>query len=622
MKKKNKNTTKIYICLSQGLFVFDYNSLFNSLNEIIFCSNLFIRRICHYIFGGRVRQNYNYFLFLLLYMTPDTPDFTTYDHSVWLNAQKEMQILLGDKFIEKYKPLWAKKGIFCRSFNFGYEFEKSNTKLKGIIVEIDTPADFFEINNNNFITKNANRDIDKMQKAIINGFMIMRVFIYDVNKSTCRQKIEHLKTITSDYDMYKSFNWVTSDYQQVNSKYQIYEESLKRALPEFYHVKPCDLFAFANNKIPVILDEQLIIKPNLKNMTPNERNFFSWLEKYYPNQFTWQFSPDWAINKGYKLRYDFVHKSIKFIIELDDEEHFTSGEKKIQQDFLKNKLAINNDYKIMRLPQDFIFDTNHDMDIRREILKVIIEKTLNNIITDRFITFPSRLKFVNDIFENHKQKLLNINIDLYLSKELKIIYENANLKDDATLFATYFTCNGKKEKKIKKKKIQNPKNSHQTTSEHDILYANFIDWLNTTFANRNNSKILETSDRIESPLWERRLTLDCFQAGNGRKRAYTAGSTKLKILIGIDVYLFIETTHESTKIREKEKDTLSIQNGYTCIHFDYDLFNKGDDWKPTLKTMIDNIIDETETKKLLWLPTGIEKHDNIYQQFEKEITSQ
>ena len=552
-------------------------------------------------------------------MIPDTPDFTTYDHSIRSNALKEMRILLGDNFIENYKPIWIKKGKFPCSFNFGYEFEKSNTKLKGIIVEIDTPTYFFEMNNRNFIAQNANKKIDKMQKAIINGFMIIRVFIYDINKSICRQKIEHLKTITPDYDMYKSFDWVPSDYQQVNSKYQIYEESLKRAIPEFYHVKPCDLFAFAINKIPVILDEQLIIKPNLKKMTPNEKTFFSWLEKYYPNQFTWQFSPDWAINKGYQLRYDFVHKSIKFIIELDGEEHF-SDEKNIQQDFLKNKLAINNDYKIMRMPQDFIFDTNHDMDVRREMLKVIIEKTLNNIITDRFITFPSRLKFVNDIFENHKQKLLTINIDLYFSNELTIIYKNANLKDDATFFPTYFTCNGGKKEKIEKKpKIRiKQNNAHQTIDTKSILYTDLVEWLNTTFTNSNNSKILETADHMESPLWENHLKLDCFQ-GNGRKRGYTAGSTKLKILIKVDIYLFIETTHESTKILEKEKDTLSIQNGYTCIHLDYDLLNKRDDWKTTLKTIIDNIIDGTETKKLIWLPTGIEKHDNIYQQLEKEI---
>lgn len=69
MKKKNKNTTKIYICLSQGLFVFDYNSLFNSLNEIIFCSNLFIRRICHYISGKSAPKLQLFFVSLAIYDT-------------------------------------------------------------------------------------------------------------------------------------------------------------------------------------------------------------------------------------------------------------------------------------------------------------------------------------------------------------------------------------------------------------------------------------------------------------------------------------------------------------------------------------------------------------------------
>jgi very-short-patch-repair endonuclease len=111
-----------------------------------------------------------------------------------------------------------------------------------------------------------------------------------------------------------------------------------------------------------------------KNKT--EKKLFSWLQKHNFNVDT-QVKFDWCKKKR-KLPYDFVIENLKIILELDGAQHFEqvsnwkSPEKTQKNDNLKNKLALKNGYRMIRICQQIVYSDKEDWE--NQLLKAINSK--------------------------------------------------------------------------------------------------------------------------------------------------------------------------------------------------------------------------------------------------------
>lgn len=106
-----------------------------------------------------------------------------------------------------------------------------------------------------------------------------------------------------------------------------------------------------------------------------------------------QFSPSWLINTetGYRRRFDLLIPKYKLIIEIDGPQHFRQvsiwGSPEIQRstDVEKMFLALENDYSVVRLLQDDIFNNNFEW--RDFILKNLIERAEPEIVYQNNTTY-------------------------------------------------------------------------------------------------------------------------------------------------------------------------------------------------------------------------------------------
>ena len=107
--------------------------------------------------------------------------------------------------------------------------------------------------------------------------------------------------------------------------------------------------------------------PYCKNKT--EGKFKTWFHKKYPNhKIKSQPKYDWCKNDEtkQKLPFDFVVESLKIIIEIDGEQHFTqvsswkTPEHNLERDKYKMKKGLENGYSVIRiLQEDIWFDKNN-----------------------------------------------------------------------------------------------------------------------------------------------------------------------------------------------------------------------------------------------------------------------
>jgi very-short-patch-repair endonuclease len=92
-----------------------------------------------------------------------------------------------------------------------------------------------------------------------------------------------------------------------------------------------------------------------------------WLSEQYPDLIT-QATFSWAVSiKNRPYRYDFFIPSMKVIIELDGEQHFTKVKRRWEKpalirarDVHKMKLALKNDLSVVRLLQNDVFYNKTD----------------------------------------------------------------------------------------------------------------------------------------------------------------------------------------------------------------------------------------------------------------------
>ncbi len=95
-----------------------------------------------------------------------------------------------------------------------------------------------------------------------------------------------------------------------------------------------------------------------------EAKLKKWLEELYPNDVLYQFAPKWCKNKKTNryLRFDFLIKSKKLIIEVDGKQHFevveyfnNNVEKRVKRDKYKMEKANKNGYSVIRIIQDDVW---------------------------------------------------------------------------------------------------------------------------------------------------------------------------------------------------------------------------------------------------------------------------
>lgn len=101
--------------------------------------------------------------------------------------------------------------------------------------------------------------------------------------------------------------------------------------------------------------------PFCKNKT--ELKLFEWLKQRFKIQIQVKF--DWCKNIR-KLPFDFLLQEYKVIIELDGRQHFEqvsnwqTPKKTQENDNFKNKLALENGYRMIRICQRIVFNDQED----------------------------------------------------------------------------------------------------------------------------------------------------------------------------------------------------------------------------------------------------------------------
>jgi len=116
-----------------------------------------------------------------------------------------------------------------------------------------------------------------------------------------------------------------------------------------------------------------------------EQKLYEQLSPYY-NNLKQQYKVEWCKNKTY-LPFDFVLEEFKIIIELDGLQHFeqvsnwTSPEETQQNDKYKMKCANSNNFSVIRILQENVYDDTYDWltELKTNIDKIKNENTIQNI---------------------------------------------------------------------------------------------------------------------------------------------------------------------------------------------------------------------------------------------------
>jgi len=115
-----------------------------------------------------------------------------------------------------------------------------------------------------------------------------------------------------------------------------------------------------------------------KNKT--EAKLFNWLQTNFDYKIETQQKFNWSQNKIY----DFKMEELKLLLELDGPQHmmqvsnWQSPEFNKLNDELKNNLAIENGYRMIRICQRIVFDDKEDWQI--QLKKAIEEENSSNLI--------------------------------------------------------------------------------------------------------------------------------------------------------------------------------------------------------------------------------------------------
>jgi very-short-patch-repair endonuclease len=138
--------------------------------------------------------------------------------------------------------------------------------------------------------------------------------------------------------------------------------------------------------------------PYCKNKT--EFILYEYLQKLY--EITTQFKKDWCKNNNTNkyLPFDFCIENLKIIIELDGRQHFEqvmnwkTPEEQSETDIYKQKCANENEYSIIRLLQEDVFNDNYNW--KTELINNIEKIKKDNIIQNIYMCKNSEYEnFIN-----------------------------------------------------------------------------------------------------------------------------------------------------------------------------------------------------------------------------------
>lgn len=324
---------------------------------------------------------------------------------------------------------------------------------------------------------------------------------------------------------------------------------------------------------------QTIAEDNKHIKKPGEIKLFEWIKKNFAiMEFQREFSANWSNS----LRYDFGSIKFKTVIESDGVEHYKfipnignfDYKTRMKIDKLKNKLAIENHFTIIRICQeDIIKDKCNWHSSLFNYLEHIKQYKINNA----FLWVGSS-ELPNKVY----------------SSQMEHLYPIIKLKDptipDETLSLSTPTIS--EENNIK---------------QPEIPISTIVKQINTWL------KALYPEMQFDSPFKPKWLRY---------KRSFSLGSEQHKIVIVID-YTFFEDFfgNDSLKIRNSELDktNCAIKHGYSCIRVYHKLVENEAYVKKHLKYMIDSIIDN-KTPSLFCIPTNIEDLDKIYASFKDKVS--
>lgn len=146
-----------------------------------------------------------------------------------------------------------------------------------------------------------------------------------------------------------------------------------------------------------------------KNKT--EAVFYKWISEEFKYDIIKEFKTDWCINKSTNrnLPFDFCIEELKLIIEIDGRQHFQEVERfkgqtldeRIERDIYKIKKGLKNNYSILRIQQEHIYNIK-----QWDSLKILVKELIVKSSIPRLLCIGNiYLNIINNINYSDKYEL-------------------------------------------------------------------------------------------------------------------------------------------------------------------------------------------------------------------------
>ena len=510
-------------------------------------------------------------------------------------SKTEMSKWLGNNypdmtFLEDAHVYWTvDDSPNSRAFK-SYHFLNKKDK---IIIELDSPDVFFIMESGRPAPQQQqNNALFKMQKAINQNYKMIRLFCIDVIEGN-NEWANALKLAISDTTKRKLF-CINTDIKIVNDVYENWNQSYKN---NDECAKLEDFFKIQTKRTE---DTHVILTPTTST-SPLKHLLDTVLKDF---EFVPEFDAEWSENK----RYDFGSKKYKTVIESDGIEHFmylpsfkNNISDTIRNDRLKNSLAINNGYTIIRVVQAEISkNPNSTFSQLVNILKQIKNKKISNAFL--WIATPN----------THADIIYSQQSDDIIPEEPQIA---SSLENYGKKVGGVQQRLPKKVKHVLFDTQHEPISNDKIVAIAETLQTSASDTHNVSHTHSKRTNCKELCDALYNTLLLKFPNCEFkrpFMIPQLKSKRFTVGSKILKIAIAIDNAFFNDferNTSEDTRKTEFEKEITLLNSGYRTLRIYYKNLEN-----------IDICIKEIEdfiksSKKHSYMKCDLEEFNTIYEEY-------
>jgi very-short-patch-repair endonuclease len=283
--------------------------------------------------------------------------------------------------IQVFKNSNNKYHINCNKCNHTYHLYLNNIDKNGCVFcagqKLCENKDCKDCLDKSFASSDKSKFWSKKNKLSPRDIFIQsnKKYIFDCNECNHDFKISLNKIYGNKWCSYCSHHKLCDNSECLNcfeksfasSDKSKYWSNKNKLSPRNVFKSTSKKYIFNCNKCNNEFMKQLYQITNMNSWCPicrhkTELKLFDWLKDNNDNKVKTQILFTWSQNK----RYDFILEELKLIIELDGAQHFEqvsnwqSPEKIQENDNLKNKLALKNGYRMIRICQRIVWNNKED----------------------------------------------------------------------------------------------------------------------------------------------------------------------------------------------------------------------------------------------------------------------